>query len=164
MSFRISAPKDFWAGLIYVAFGAFMLWYGADYRMGTAGRMGPGYFPKVLAGLLIGFGVISLVRGFIAKGEPIGAIGWKPLFLILLACALFAVLLPPLGLIVALLVLVLVSAAASKEFAFDLKATAGLVALLAFCVVVFVKGLGVPMPIVGRWLEPFASVYLPWLR
>ncbi len=161
---RIRAPKDFWAGLIYIAFGVAALWIGADYRMGTAGRMGPGYFPKVLAWLLIGLGALSLVRSFVSTGEPITAVAIKPMLLILLGCALFGVLLQPLGLLAALLALCLVSAAASREFTFDWMATAGLFALVAFCAVVFVKGLGVPMPLIGRWLEPTLGPLLPWLR
>ena len=122
MSALIKSPKDFWAGLIYVGFGAGALWLAADYRFGTAGRMGPGYFPKVLATVLILIGVVSLARSFATNGEPIGAIAWKQLALVLLACALFGLLLQPLGLVVALLALCLVSAAASPKFGFDWKA------------------------------------------
>jgi hypothetical protein len=71
------------------------------------------------------------------------------------------VLIVPLGLIVALLILVLVSAAASVKFSFDWRAVAGLFLLIAFCSLVFVKGLGVPMPLVGTVLEPYAPA---WLR
>ena len=130
------------------------MWLAADYRFGTAGRMGPGYFPKVLASILILLGVVSLVRSLATKGEPLGSLAWKQLALILLACALFAWALPRLGLVVALLALCLVSAAASPKFRFDLKASVGLVALIAFSVGVFVYGLGVPMPLLGAWLEP----------
>jgi Tripartite tricarboxylate transporter TctB family len=160
----IRAPKDFWAGLIYIGIGATALWVGIDYKMGTAGRMGPGYFPKVLGGILVVLGVIAILRSLVTKGEPIGAILWKPLALILLACALFGLLLRPFGLLVSLFALCLVSAAASKEFKFDLKATAGLVLLTVFCTLVFVKGLGVPMPILGTWLEPLAGPFLSYLR
>ena len=160
----IRAPKDFWAGLIYIGIGVTALWVGADYKMGTAGRMGPGYFPKVLGAILIVLGLLAILRSFVTKGEPVGAIIWKPLALILLACALFGLLLQPFGLIVSLLALCLVSAAASQEFKFDLKATAGLVALTIFCTLIFVKGLGVPMPILGTWLEPLAAPFLPYLR
>jgi hypothetical protein len=59
-----------------------------------------------------------------------------------------------LGLIIALLALVLTSAAASERFRFDWRAALGLVALIVFCALVFVKGLGVPMPLFGPWLEP----------
>ena len=160
----IRAPKDFWAGLIYIAFGVAALWIGADYKMGTAGRMGPGYFPKVLAALLVGLGMLALIRSFVSAGEPVSTVVVKPMLLILLGCVLFGAALQPLGLIVALLLLCLVSAAGSEKFAFDWKATAGLIVLIAFCALVFVKGLGVPMPLIGSWLEPVVGPLLPWLR
>jgi hypothetical protein len=216
----IRSPKDFWIGLIYLAFGAAVLSVGWEYRLGTAGRMGPGYFPKVLAWLMIGLGVISLVRALATRGEPVDAVvatsvaagillpaaviivfkadtpdllaamaklgggPWvipallavlavslsvfipasRPLMLITLACALFGWLLPRLGLSVALLALCLVSASASREFRFDAKATAGLIALVVFCSAVFVKGLGVPMPLWGSWLEPFVAGLPAWMK
>ncbi len=162
--FRISSPKDFWSGFIYIAFGVAALWIGADYKLGTAGRMGPGYFPKVLAGLLIFLGVASLLRSFFAKGTPIGSVAVKPLVMLLAACTLFGLLINGAGLVVALLALVLVSAAGSREFRLDWRATLGLVGLVVFCVLVFVKGLGVPMPIIGVWLEPYAGPLTTWLR
>jgi hypothetical protein len=164
VSSRISSPKDFWTGLIYVAFGAVALWLGANYNMGTAGRMGPGYFPKVLAAILIVLGTISVARSFVSKGAPVEPIALKPLVLLLLASALFGLLINRAGLIVALLALVLVSAAASREFKFSWSALLGLVGLVVFCALVFVKGLGVPMPIIGTWLEPYAGPLMPYLR
>ena len=163
MHLRVAGPKDVWAGLIYIAFGGVMFWGALGYRLGTAGRMGPGYFPRALALILVAIGLVSLVRGFIVQGDRIGSIAWKPLALILASSALFGLLLDRAGLVVALVVMVLVAASASKEFRFDRKATAGLVALTAFCVAAFVKGLGVPMPILGVWLEQFATL-APWMR
>ncbi len=160
----IRAPKDFWAGLIYIGVGVTALWVGADYKMGTAGSMGPGYFPKVLGGILIVLGLVAMLRSIVSHGQPVGAIVWKPLVLILLACVLFGLLLRPFGLLVSLVTLVLVSAAASQELKFDLKPSTGLVLLTVFCTLVFVKGLGVPMPILGTWLEPLAGPFLPYLR
>jgi len=160
MRSRISNPKDFWAGLVYVGFGAAALWIGQGYRIGTAGRMGPGYFPLVLASILVAIGLVSLVRSVTTKGVAITDIVWKPMALILAANVLFALVLPRAGVVVALLALCIVSAAASREFRFDWKATAGLIALVMFCVIVFVQGLGVPMPLYGTWLEPWLKPLL----
>jgi Tripartite tricarboxylate transporter TctB family len=143
----IRNEKDFWAGVIYVTVGVVALWFGQTYSMGTSAHMGPGYFPKVLAGMLILIGGISLIRAYLKRGEAAGKLAWRPLFLVLGACALFSLLLNTAGLIVALLALVLVSASASRKFSFDLMATLGLVGLIAFCSLVVVKGLGVPMPL-----------------
>ncbi len=164
MQSLIKAPKDFWTGVIYVVAGSAGLWFGSEFPMGSAVRMGPGYFPKVLASILIAIGAVSLVRSFLTKGEPVAAIAMKPLLLLLMACALFGFLLPRMGLGVSLLVLCVMSAAASDQFRFDPKVAVGLLALIIACALVFVKGLGVPIPLLGTWLEPAIGPVLPWLR
>jgi putative tricarboxylic transport membrane protein len=151
MASPIRNQKDFWTGVIYILFGGAAFWIARDYGMGTASRMGPGYFPTVLSALLMLIGVISVVRSFIVPGDPLGKWAIKAAILIIGATVLFGFLIIRAGLIVALLALVLVSAAASEKFRFDWKALAGLVVLIAFCALVFVKGLGVPMPLVGTW-------------
>jgi len=151
---KVQNPKDFWTGLIYLAVGSIVIFIARNYSVGSASRMGPGYFPLALAFLLLAFGVAAVVRSFIVPGEAIGAVALKPLVLVLGATALFAALISTAGLVVALLALVLVSAAASESFRFDWRAASGLVALIVFCALVFVKGLGVPMPLFGPWLEP----------
>jgi hypothetical protein len=147
----ISNPKDFGASLIYLGLGAAALWIGKDYSMGTTDRMGPGYFPFVLACVLILLGLIALVRSFVVVGEPIGGFAWKPLVLVLTATALFGFLINRAGLIISLLVLVLISAAASSKFRLEWRPALGLIALVVFCSLVFVTGLGVPMPLLGYW-------------
>lgn len=148
---HVLQKKDFWAGVLYIAFGAAAFWIGRDYPMGTAGRMGAGYFPTVLSAILMLIGLISAARAFAQEGEPVGTIAWKPLALVVGATALFGLLLPVAGLVIALIVLILVSAVASQHFRFDPKAAAGLVLLVTFCTLVFVKALGVPMPLLGSW-------------
>jgi hypothetical protein len=146
--------------MIYLAMGVAGFVISRDYSFGSAGRMGPGYFPNVIAGLLVLFGAIALVRSFLQAGEPIGSIPWKALILILGAVVSFGFLLPTMGLVVAMVVLVLLSAGASDKFRFEWRAVLGLITLVVFCSVVFVKGLGVPMPLVGSWLEPVLPHWL----
>jgi Tripartite tricarboxylate transporter TctB family len=157
---RINNPKDFWLGAVYLLAGGTALRLGTDYPLGTTGRMGPGYFPAVIACLLILFGSISIVRSLAALGATIRISAIKPLLLITGSVVAFGLLLNTLGLVIALTVLILMSAAASDRFRFQWDAAAGLVALVLFCAVVFVKALGVPMPLAGRWLAPFVP---PWL-
>ncbi len=160
MKIRIKNPKDFCLGAVYLLSGAFALRLGSDYPLGSAGRMGPGYFPAVIASLLIVFGAASIVRSLLTVGEVIRVAALKPLLLITGAIVAFGVLLNTLGLVVAMTVLILMSAAASEAFRFEWRATVGLVALVIFCSVVFVKTLGVPMPLVGDWLAPLLPVSL----
>ena len=150
----IRAPKDFWTGVIYLSVGVLGILVGREYSFGSAGRMGPGYFPFVISCLLLVFGVITVVRSFLTDGEPVGALAWKAIALVIGSVVAFGILLPTAGLVIAMLVMVLMSAAASEKFRFEWTAVAGLAGLVAFCSLVFVKGLGVPMPLVGSWLAP----------
>ena len=149
----IRSQKDFGAGILYIAFGAVGFYIGRDYGMGQASRMGPGYFPTVLSVMLMGFGLAAVIRSFITKKEElVGSFAWKPAIFVVGSTSLFALLLIPLGLILALVVLILVSASASHYFKLEWKAAGLLVVLVTFCALVFAKGLGVPMPLLGTWL------------
>jgi hypothetical protein len=149
----IRSEKDFGAGLLYLGFACAALWIGRNYPLGTAGRMGPGYFPIALAGVLALIGAVSLIRSFLQTGPAITRVAWKPLSLVLAATALFGALINTAGLVIALTVLVLVSAAASAHFRFDWRAALGLIVLVVFCSLVFVMGLGVPAPLLGSWFD-----------
>ncbi len=147
----IRNQKDFGAGILYLAFGALGFYIARDYGMGQASRMGPGYFPTVLSALLMTFGAAAVIRSFLRDGEGLHGFAWKACLYVCGATLAFGVLLVPAGLIIALIVLCLVSAAGSVYFKFDWKAAGALVVLVVFCALVFTKGLGVPMPLLGTW-------------
>lgn len=150
---KIRAEKDFWAGTLYVLLAAAFLWFGRDFRFGTASRMGPGYFPVVLGWILFGFGVISVGRSFVKPGDAVGDIAWTKLAIITAAVVAFGVLIQAAGLAFALPVMVVLSALASSRSVYGFKSLLVLIALAVFCILVFVKGLGVPMPILGFWFD-----------
>ena len=152
MSLRIRSQQDFGAGLLYAAFGLAAILMAWDYGMGTASRMGPGYFPTALGALLLLIGIASVVRSFFRDGKPIGAVAWKGAALVTAGTVLFGLLLRPAGLVPALVALILVGASASSRFKFEWRAGALMLALIAFCALVFVKGLGLPIPLLGHWV------------
>jgi Tripartite tricarboxylate transporter TctB family len=156
---NVRSPKDFWIGAIYLVAGVVGLLIARDYSFGSAGRMGPGYFPAIISALLILFGAVSVLRAFLVPGGPVGALNWKGIVLITGSVFAFGVLLQTAGLVIALLTMVLVSAAASERFRFEWRAGLALIALIVFCVLVFVRGLGVPMPLVGEWFQSAPSEY-----
>ena len=59
----IRHPKDFFAGVLFIAFGLGAIIVGSNYTLGTAARMGPGYFPRILGGLLVRAGARARVAG-----------------------------------------------------------------------------------------------------
>lgn len=148
MKLAISSPKDLGAGLIYLGVGIAAIVIARDYGMGNAVRMGPGYFPTVLGILLVLIGAISIVRSLRAQGGAVGAINWRGIALIAGAVLSFALLVRPLGLVFTIPLLIFVSAYASSHF--RAKATLGIaIGLTVFCSLVFVKGLGIPLPLLG---------------
>ncbi|MDR1934225.1 MAG: tripartite tricarboxylate transporter TctB family protein [Candidatus Accumulibacter sp.] len=143
-------PKEFWVGIIYIAIGSAALYLGRELEMGRAGEMGPAYFPTILSVLLVGVGVVSLLRSFLRAGAPIDRLAIRGMVLVILSIVLFGVLARGAGLAVALVALVFVSSRASVKFRW--KSTALMaVGITVFCVLVFLKGLGIPLPVFGPW-------------
>ena len=146
----IRSTRDFWTGAIYILLGLSTVLIGRDYDMGSAVRMGPAYFPTVLAIILMVVGAVALIRSFIVPGAPIGAFAIKGLLLVVLSVSLFGFIVRDAGLIVALPLLAFISALASSQFRWvpTIALAAG---LTVFCSFVFIKGLGVPLPLIGPW-------------
>jgi hypothetical protein len=148
---HINNPKDFWTGAIFIAIGGAAMVLGRDYPFGSSLNMGPGYFPTVLGALLTLVGLATTLRGLLRPGTAVGALAWRIILLILTATVLFGVLLRGAGLIVAVAVLVMVGAYASRYFRWG-PAVSLAAGMSTFCVLVFVKALGLPIPILGPWL------------
>jgi len=140
--------QDFWAGMFLIAVGAAAVLIARDYPFGTSLRMGPGYFPTLLGGILVAFGIALVVKGFRDSDriEP----GWslRALIVIPLSLALFGVLMVHAGFVPALVVLIVGSSLASSEFNL-LEVTVLTAGLTLGCVAVFIWGLGLPYQLFG---------------
>lgn len=148
---EIKSPKDFWAGLMFSAFGLFFMIVARAYRLGTATSMGPGYFPTLLGALMAVLGGVIFFQSFVMRGQKVAALTFRPLFFIILSLLLFGYLLKPIGMVFALALLVILSAFAGHEF--KLKEVLILsIALILFSALVFVKGLGLPFPLWPKFL------------
>ena len=143
---KITHPKDFWSGVLFMAIGAFALVYGTRYTIGTAARMGPGYFPRILGILLILFGGLITQRAFRLHGDPIPPWKWRPTLLVLGSVVLFGAIVKPLGMALSTVILIVIASAASHEFRPKEAVIAG-VLLAALAVGVFVVGLSLQLPI-----------------
>jgi len=147
----IRGPKDFWSGVIFVVFGLAAVIIGRDYSMGTAGRMGPAYFPTILGGLLTLIGLIGVVRSMIRTGSPIGRFAIREILLVLFSVVVFGLLVRGAGLALSVVLVVVISGFASAKFKLGPYVLLG-VGMSVFCVLLFVKALGLPMPMFGPWL------------
>jgi Tripartite tricarboxylate transporter TctB family len=114
---RIRAPKDFWSGVMFCGFAAVAIFSARGYALGTAGKMGPGYFPLLLAVLLAALGATLIARSVVLTGEPVSRFHVLPLAVIAAAVCLFGVLIEPLGLVVSLAALTLMRPGQARSFA-----------------------------------------------
>src|SRR5712691_318193 len=142
----IRAPKDFWSGVMFCGFAAVALLAARGYSVGGAGKMGPGYFPLLLGGLLFAMGAVLIGRSLVLAGEGVARFHLWPLLTNAVAVCLFGLLIEPLGLVVALAVLTVLSAWAGAQFRWT-EAFALAAALILFSIGVFVYALGLPLNI-----------------
>ena len=140
--------KDFWSGVMLIAVGVAAVLMTRSIPFGTALRMGPGYFPTILGGVLALFGLYLVVKSLRHSDAIEGGWSLRALIVLQLSLVLFGILMDRAGFIPALAVLIFGSAAASREFKLG-EVAALTVGLIVFCVAVFVWGLGLPYPLLA---------------
>ena len=165
---KIKSQKDWWAGWMFIAFGLFFILVSAGtpefinqmlgsklvagYQMGSSVRMGPAYFPVVLGGMLAALGLMVLIDSLVEEGPKVAKFHFRPLLFIAVSSLAFAYLLKPLGLVLASVALVFISAYGGHEFKWKEVAIMSVV-LVIFSVVVFVKGLSLPFPVCPSFVD-----------
>ena len=165
---KIKSQQDWWAGLMFIAFGVFFILFAlgtpeflekivgtkliAGYQMGSSVRMGPAYFPVVLGGLLAFLGLLVVLDSIIEDGPEVPKFHFRPVLFLGLSSLAFAYLLKPLGLVLASVALVFISAYGGHEFKWK-EVTYMSIALVVFAVLVFVKGLVLPFPVCPDFIE-----------
>ena len=151
---QIRNQKDFGAGLMYMVIGLFFTYMATQYSMGTPAKMGPGYFPFWLGLVMTVLGLVILIKSLGAKAaiEKVPPFNWRVIGLITGSVVLYGVLLPIMGFIVAVFVLVFLSASASHEFHW--KGTLiNAIFLIVFTYLVFVVGLKLQFPLLPFILQ-----------
>jgi hypothetical protein len=147
MKLALRSNKDFWAGLVFAGTGAAAVFIARDYPFGTTLRMGPGYFPRILGGILILFGLYVMVRGLRSNEQMKGNWSIRALIVLPLSMVLFGVVMELAGFVPALAVLIFVSAASGGEFKFKEVLLLTLF-LSVMSVAMFIWGLGLPYPVI----------------
>lgn len=148
MKFELGKNKDFWGGMMLIGTGASAALIAAlNYRFGTSLRIGPGYFPTVLGGILVLFGVYVLVRGLRSNEKIQGNWSLRALIVLPLSLVLFGVVMELAGFISALVSLIFASAFSGKEFKV-IEVLLLTVLLTVLSLAVFIWGLGLPYPLI----------------
>jgi hypothetical protein len=147
--FRVKSPQDLGAAVFFMLFGLAGVYFARDLALGSAQRIGPGYFPTLLGWLIFGVGAILALRAFTTEELRIERTSLRPLLFVLAVILGFAVLIGSVGLVLTSMIVVVVAAYARSNA--DLKEALLLGAgLTIFVVAAFVYGLSQPLPL---WWE-----------
>lgn len=142
---RVKSPQDFGASIIFILIGVAGLYFGSELSFGSAARMGPGYFPMIVSGLIVGLGLIVGSRALSIEGPPIETVKVRPIVFIVVAIVVSGYLIDAIGLAISTLAITLIAAHARRDV--NLRETLVLgVVLGLFAVIVFVYGLKQPLP------------------
>jgi hypothetical protein len=142
---------DFAAGIVFVLFGLGFGVAALGLEMGTALRMGPGYFPTILAVLLTGLGAAIVVSAFQSVGEAVGSYAWRGMVFILGAPIFFGLTVRGLGFVPSIFFTTLIAALAGLKLK-PLHAALLAIGVTIFCTLVFSVALGLPFRRFGPWL------------
>ena len=139
---KIRHAQDFWSGIMFLVTGLIGAWLSRAYEFGTAAKMGPGYFPSVVSGLLIVLGIAIAVPAITRRtpGGDLPATNFKVILWVCGSIVLFGVLLTYLGLFIACFGVIFFASMASDEHSYKVSAISGLV-LAAASVAMFAWGL-----------------------
>jgi hypothetical protein len=143
---KIRSSKDFCAGIMFVAIGGTGMGIAQAYPFGSAARMGPGYFPSLISGLLVTLGLFISLRGLVVDGHKLGNFHFKPLLLVFASVVLFGFALEHFGLMIAIFTLVVLASLGGQKFRTrEVFILAGILAVGSFFV--FIYGLRLQIPI-----------------
>jgi Tripartite tricarboxylate transporter TctB family len=143
--FRVKSPQDFGSAIVFLLIGLAGLYFGRELTYGTASRMGPGYFPYLLSWLIIAIGVGVGFMSLTVEGPPVERPQLRPIFFVLLSVVVFGYLMSYVGLAITGVVMTLIAALARRNFNLVESLALG-IGLSIGCVLIFVYGLGQPLP------------------
>ena len=124
---KIKSQKDFYSGVMFAVVGIAFAWGATAYSVGTAARMGAGYFPLGLGVILAAMGALVMFKALVVEtedGDKVGKWAWRPLCYIIGANLIFGVLLgglpsiglPSMGMVAAIYALTFISSKAGDTF------------------------------------------------
>ncbi len=142
---RVKSPQNLGAGLVFMLIGAAGFLLGRDLSFGTPARMGPGFFPLILSGSILGLGAIVALMSLAIRGPHIESMKWRPITCVCLAIIGFGFAMTQLGLALSAVLLTFIAAFARKEIRWGETATLAVI-LALFSVSLFIYGLGQAMP------------------
>jgi putative tricarboxylic transport membrane protein len=143
-------PRDFWGGLVLLAFSVVALWATRELNGMQGFAFGPGTAPRLFSGLLAGCAAAIAIMGLFTDGEAIEPYAYRGPLMVLAAILLFALVVRPTGLVIATYLSFLMAIYGSREAKLVESLIAG-AGMTVFCVGLFYYGLGLPFQLWPRF-------------
>jgi hypothetical protein len=143
MTFRLNIP-DLCFAVFLIALGTLGFSLSNQLSIGTAAAMGPGYVPRGLSVLIMVYGLALGVRALFSGRQSFPEIAFRPILLVSASVAVFAIVLPLVGLAITSFAVVICAGFAAYDVRLRENAVLA-VALAVFAVLLFVKVLGLPV-------------------
>jgi hypothetical protein len=143
---RIKSPRDFGAALVILAIGLAGVYFASDLRMGSASRMGPGYFPQILSWCIVALGIFIGAKSLVMQGPPVERMQLRPIGVLVVSSLVFGYAIEEVGLAIAAVAAMLIAPYARRGASLR-EALLLSIGLTAFAIVVFVWALGQPLPL-----------------
>jgi hypothetical protein len=142
---KVRSPQDFGSAVVIILIGLAGVYFGSELTMGTAGRMGPGYFPRLLSWLIVAIGAVVGLRSFLFDGPPVEVPKIRPMAFVLASIIIFGYMMAYVGLAITAVVSAIVAAYAREKVNLP-ETIIFAIGLSIGTVLVFVYGLGQPLP------------------
>ena len=137
--------RDIIGGMLVTAIGLFFVIYAQRYSFGSLTRMGPGYFPVVLGGVLTVLGVLVALPAWFRTGTA-PSVNWKNFLFVIGSVLAFGAALQTLGLIFATMITVVIASMADKDITWRGRGMLAVaVALITYLIII--TGLSMVLPI-----------------
>ena len=152
MQLRIKNQQDFWSGLMFIGFGLAAVVISRDYPMGSAMRMGPGYFPTYLGAILMSIGAIIAALSIRSEGEKMAGFAWRPLVMLCVAFVAYGLSMGVFGLgfVPSIILVVVISSLAIAEIR-PLELFLLTLTLVVMTTGLFIYGIELPYPLLGGY-------------
>jgi hypothetical protein len=141
--------RELWVGIVFVLIAGMTLYQSLGFRLGSLSQMGSGFFPTILSSILLLIGALSIFQAITREREPLPAFSIRPIVLITLSIVVTGWTLLHLGIVLALPILLAISAFADSALKWGKWYLVYIVVLTAVAVVLFVGLLSLPIPLFG---------------
>jgi hypothetical protein len=151
MFIKVRTAQDYIGGVALIALALFALWASSDLQGMRGFSFGAGTAPRMFGVLMLALGAGIALVGLVTEGPGLSHYAWRGPLFVSAAILFFALAIRPLGVIVTAFASFMIAALGTHETRWIEAVIVG-ACLTAGCAILFPYILGLPMPMLPRFL------------